>query len=196
MNDEDAREPADPGGSEPALGSEDASGTDRPSADDVDVQFASIIAHWDEQAPEPLGDGRPVVAETDWPDALAGSRVIGRSNADPDDASAVDGEGDGDRDAGGEQRLFGWRGHTPPPDDEHFEPPAPVLPPVHDATYWLAVAGMTLGPLLIVWAAVLSHDPDPGWWVLGGILLTVAGFGLMVLRGSGERDPDDNGAQV
>ena len=62
--------------------------------------------------------------------------------------------------------------------------------------YWLAVAGMTLGPLLVIWAAMVSRNPDPGWWVLTGIVLTVAGFGLMVLRGSGERDPDDNGAQV
>ena len=67
---------------------------------------------------------------------------------------------------------------------------------MHDATYWLAVAGMTLGPLTVIWAAMVSRNPDPGWWVLTGIVLTVAGFGLMVLRGSGERDPDDNGAQV
>ena len=56
--------------------------------------------------------------------------------------------------------------------------------------------GICLGPLVIVWAAVLSHNPDPGWWVLFGLAVTVAGFALMVLRGPGDRDPDDNGARV
>ena len=89
-----------------------------------------------------------------------------------------------------------WRGHTPAEVEEHFEPPDPALPPAHDATYWLALAGLVLGPLIVVWAAVISGDPDPGWWVLLGIVATIGGFGLMVMRGSGERDPDDDGAVV
>ncbi len=91
--------------------------------------------------------------------------------------------------------LSAWRSFLPAEDDEHFEPPEPELPPAHDATYWLAVFGVVAGPLLVLWAVVLSGNPDPGWWVLSGVSLTVAGFGLMILRGSGDRDPDD-GARV
>jgi len=155
-----------------------------PSATDIDSRFASIVAHWDEEAidapPDEWGPTLTPLAPTPdvAPDVARWPRP-GDEAADPDD-----------------EQLFGWRGYTPAEDDEHFDPPAPVLPPAHDATYWLAVLGICLGPLLIVWAAVLSRNPDPGWWVLLGIALTVAGFGLMVVRGSGDRDPNDNGARV
>ena len=68
---------------------------------------------------------------------------------------------------------------------------------MHDATYWAAVAGLVLGPLLVLWAAFLSGNPDPGWWIVTGIALTVVGFGLLVLRGSTDADTeDDDGAKV
>ncbi|HOF63244.1 MAG TPA: hypothetical protein PLL54_02985 [Dermatophilaceae bacterium] len=90
-----------------------------------------------------------------------------------------------------------WRGYEPLEEDEHFLPPDPELPPVHDATYWAAVAGLVLGPLLVLWAAFLSGNPDPGWWIVTGIALTVVGFGLLVLRGSTDADTeDDDGAKV
>jgi hypothetical protein len=49
---------------------------------------------------------------------------------------------------------------------------------------------------VVLWAAFFSGDPDPGWWIVTGIVMLVVGFGLMLARGSGERDPDDNGARV
>lgn len=187
VNDEDALEPGDSvaprEGSTPPEG-EPCFAADPPAVD-VDLQFASIIAHWEDVAPtRPLVDGpaAPSSADESLPPPISQQPVTG-----PQSAAGLD-----DDDA-----LFGWRGYAPPPEiDDHFAPGPPDLPPVHDATYWLAVAGMVLGPLIIVWAAVLSGNPDPGWWVLVGIAVTVAGFALMVLRGSGERDPDDNGARV
>ena len=207
VNDEEAREPSDPGGVEPTVPWEGASAAALSQPNDVDVEFASIIARWDDEASDPHIDGLPTVTiDTDRPEPLpsgpplsgpplSGPPLSGPPLSGPPEPTLPVHPMLSESADGGEQ-LFGWRGHTPPPDDEHFEIPTPVLPPAHDATYWLSVAGMTLGPLLILWAAVLSRDPDPGWWVLAGTVLTVAGFGLMVLRGSGERDPDDNGAQV
>ncbi|MGV1009616.1 MAG: hypothetical protein ACOYBY_13540 [Dermatophilaceae bacterium] len=90
-----------------------------------------------------------------------------------------------------------WRGYAPDEEvDEHFEPPEPDLPPAHDATYWLAAVGMAAGPLLVLWAVVFSGDPDPGWMVVAGLVLLAFGFGLLVMRGSGERDPDDDGSRL
>ena len=70
------------------------------------------------------------------------------------------------------------------------------LPPAHDATYWLAVVGMVAGPLLVLWAVVFSGNPDPGWLIVAGLLMLGFGFGLLVMRGSGERDPDDDGSRL
>ena len=207
VNDEDALEADDQGRSEPAGGPEETSATALPPLNEIDAAFASIVAHWDDPTPEPLDDRAADDAKGDaadltapaplapapLPPAYPATAHVAAPVGDAPDATTDHFSAAEDAD---EERLFGWRGHTPPPEDEHYQPPPPNLPPVHDATYWLAVAGMTLGPLLVIWAAMVSRNPDPGWWVLTGIVLTVAGFGLMVLRGSGERDPDDNGAQV
>ncbi len=191
VNDEAARESEDPDGPRDGSTPADADPTvvADPPAVDIDLQFASIIAHWEDE---------PVTTETDTiePDTIETvtiETVITETVTTQPSAPSTPPKTHDDED----ESLFGWRGYAPPPDiDDHFEPPPPDLPPAHDATYWLAVAGLTLGPVLIMWAAVFSNNPDPGWWVLFGIALTVAGFGLMVLRGSGERDPDDNGARL
>ena len=176
----------------------------RPGAggDDLDARFAEIVAGWDGTA-ETSGSALRGEWSVDLPvtDALPAS--------EPDLPRPATGRGptfDGDvgtDPAGASWSVHprppapGWRGHLPPEEDEHFVPPdPPALPPAHDATYWLALAGLTIGPLVVVWAAAFSGNPDPGWWVLLGIAATVVGFGLLVLRGSGERDPDDDGAQV
>jgi hypothetical protein len=121
---------------------------------------------------EPGGDA----PDRAGPGALGGEGPAYRTASDPDTQA--------------------WRGYLPDEPDEHFEPPEPQLPPPHDATYWLAVLGLVAGPLLVLWAVVLSGDPDPGWLILAGLLLTVGGFGLLVMRGSGERDPGDDGSRV
>ncbi len=165
------------------------------SSKDIDERFAAIVAHWDREpetpSSEPIGERlEPLEPFPAGPAEFSGH---------PPQAAApgrhTEPELEIESDPDGEQ-LFGWRGYTTADDEEHFEPPPPELPPVHDATYWLAVLGMCAGPLVVIWAAFLSRNPDPGWWVVLGIVLTAAGFGLMVLRGSTERDPDDNGARV
>ncbi len=140
--------------------------------------------------------------------AAAGSDSSGRdpqpNRTGTDDAEATDsapaGTGRDHSDSAGHDTSFEaeppWRGYLPEEPDEHFEPPEPQLPPAHDATYWLAVLGLVGGPLLVLWAVVFSSNPDPGWSVVAGILLTLAGFGLLILRGSGERDPGDDGSRL
>ncbi len=192
VSEQDAAETPDPIiGRDGAGGSDDAPQTDPPVID-IDLQFASIVSHWDDETPRHPGEVRPPAPPGDQAaaDVPAAAPV-----ADPNPAG---GGATPDRATGQEddEALLGWRGYILAEVEDHFEPPPPALPPAHDATYWLAVAGLTLGPLIVIWAAVLSGNPDPGWWVLCGLVLTMAGFGLMVLRGSGERDPDDNGARV
>ena len=125
-----------------------------------------------------------------------------------DDRSRGNADDPDDIDARFREIIAGWeattdpaapttpRSYEPTEPDDHFEPPAPTLPPAHDATFWLAIVGVVGGPLMILWATLLSGNPDPGWWVVAGIAATVVGFGLIVLRGSTERDPDDDGARV
>lgn len=167
-------------------------GEQDPRPEDIDAQFEAILAGWDQSAPT---SGSALLRELDLTYLHRPGPLDEPAEDEPHLRQSPDELLDADTDESTEPDT-GWRRHTPPEVEEHFEPPVPTLPPAHDATYWLAVAGLTLGPLLVVWAAVLSGDPDPGWWVLIGILATIAGFGLVVLRGSGERDPDDDGARV
>jgi hypothetical protein len=151
-------------------------------------------------ADEPAADDEPTADEptTDEPAATAGPAEPPEASTQPTNGSADDipagvgtaYEQETDPDAAP------WRGYLPDEPDEHFEPPEPQLPPAHDATYWLAVVGLVAGPLLVLWAVVLSGDPDPGWLIVAGLLLTIGGFGLLIMRGSGERDPDDDGSRV
>jgi hypothetical protein len=138
--------------------------------DDIDARFREIIAGWE--------------ATTDPAAPTTPQATVPEPTPTPIDSFAAD------------PIEAGWRSYEPPEADEHFEPPAPTLPPAHDATFWLAIVGVVGGPLIILWATLLSGNPDPGWWVVVGIAATVVGFGLIVLRGSTERDPDDDGARV
>ena len=180
-------------------------------AGEVDARFAQIVAGWGLTAPGSApADDPPAMPPAMLPapgDGSAGLPPGATGSTRPADpgrrpeplgrADAPDGPDSDLPTPGWDEPPLGWRGHVPPEEDEHFEPAPPApLPPAHDATYWLALAGLILGPLLVIWAAVLSHNPDPGWWVLLGVAATIVGFGLLVLRGSGERDPDDDGARV
>lgn len=81
--------------------------------------------------------------------------------------------------------------------DESFEPPAPAaLPPASDRTFWVALVGLVLGPVLLL-VALLGRDSLSSWWAWGGLALLVAGFGALVARLPRDRvDPGDNGARV
>lgn len=78
-----------------------------------------------------------------------------------------------------------------------FTPDPVELPPPEDLHYWAALIGLVSGPILVLY--VVFGDPvHRGWWLLGGLGLTVAGFVLLVMRMPAHRDPedDDDGARV
>ena len=104
-----------------------------------------------------------------------------------------------------------WRGPTGPsitdetPDlgadeddeDDGFVPPEVALPPGEDLHYWGAVAGLVLGPVMVLYV-VFARPFHATWWLLAGIAAIVLGFGLLVLRAPRERDPfdSDDGSRV
>lgn len=149
---------------------------------------------------DPPADREPLVAPPD-PDATAADPSAGTAGTPstanlPTAAGTPVGKDTTGAPADDDDLGSVWRGYRPAEIDEHFQPPDPPVPSARDATYWLSVVGLAGGPLLAIWAAVLSGNPDPGWLIVIGVLMTFAGFGLLVMRGSTERDPDDNGARV
>lgn len=154
---------------------------------EVDEQFAQIVAGWQQSAPT---SGSAELARADATDRSAEATPAGATPPDaippgvippdpispgvtppmlPPTAPAVapiptpaagPGNAPADRDAGGGEPS--WRGYRPAELDEHFEPPDPRVPSARDATYWLSVVGLAGGPVLAIWAAVLSGNPDPG----------------------------------
>lgn len=93
----------------------------------------------------------------------------------------------------------GWRtGPEAPDDDEHFVPEPVSLPPQEDLHFWGIVAGLVLGPLLLLWVVFVGGGAYESWWLFLSVVLTLVGFGLLVLRQPSRRDPedDDNGARL
>lgn len=88
------------------------------------------------------------------------------------------------------------RSYSPPEseDDDHFVPPPPPPLPAGDLHFWAIVAGLVLGPLLVVLSAVLPVLDD-GWTTVGAVL-TLVGFLLLVLRLPRHRGEGDWGARV
>lgn len=82
-------------------------------------------------------------------------------------------------------------------EDEGFTPGPVALPPPEDVHYWGALLGLIGGPLVILYVAI-AEPFYRGWWLFGGLALTVAGFLLLVMRMPAHRDPedDDDGARV
>lgn len=89
------------------------------------------------------------------------------------------------------------RSYEPPEeDDDHFVPPPPPPLPAGDLHFWAIVVGLVLGPVLVVLSAIVPLlDP---LWASVGLVLTVAGFVLLVLRQPRRRHPydGDDGARV
>jgi hypothetical protein len=103
-----------------------------------------------------------------------------------------------------------WRVSPPPagaapasrraePDDadDHYEPPPVTLPPQEDLHFWGAVVGLVGGPLLLLYVA-LARPFHSDRWFAAGVVLSLVGFGLLVLRQPRHRDPTDgdDGARV
>ncbi|MEO7421017.1 MAG: hypothetical protein ABIU87_01320 [Ornithinibacter sp.] len=82
-------------------------------------------------------------------------------------------------------------------DDEHFEPPAVRLPPQEDLHFWGAVLGLVAGPLLLLYVAMARPFHSTRWFI-ASVVLSVAGFALLVLRQPAHRDPTsgDDGARL
>ncbi|GAA5161974.1 hypothetical protein [Ornithinimicrobium tianjinense] len=82
------------------------------------------------------------------------------------------------------------RSYEPPEDedDEHFVPPPPPPLPAGDLHFWAIVIGLVLGPLLVALSAVVPLLSSV--WTTVGVLLTLAGFVLLVLRLPRRRDGD------
>ena len=194
---------------------------------DVDARFASIVARWDGpggrrrpdlrpttspspgRAPTPShrpgDDGDAPVDDTTEADAgePAAPPVAPRSpwvNPSPLDVvvpasawrAAEPADPATERAGGGRGGREGAR-----PTDEHFEPPEVELPPQEDLHFWGAVIGLVAGPLMLLWVVFARPSHSTRWFVVS-VVVSLVGFGLLVLRQPKHRDPTsgDNGARV
>ena len=83
-------------------------------------------------------------------------------------------------------------------DEEHFEPPPVTLPAVEDLSYWGALAGLILGPIVVIYA-VLTEPFSQTLIVTLGVLAFVGGFALLLWRQPARREDfghDDDGSRV
>ncbi len=82
-------------------------------------------------------------------------------------------------------------------EEEHFEPPEVVLPPQEDLHFWGAVIGLVAGPLMLLWVVFARPSHTTRWFVVS-VIVSLVGFGLLVLRQPKHRDPTsgDDGARV
>lgn len=88
------------------------------------------------------------------------------------------------------------RSYEPPEEEDHFVPPPPPPLPAGDLHFWGIVVGLVVGPLLVVFSAIVPLLDR--WFAALGMLLAVAGFVLLVLRQPRRRQPfdGDDGARV
>lgn len=178
------------------MSTEDQGGAAGTGADDlpdavVDARFAELVADWgqavDETPSTPAASADGAGPGEPTPDG----GHAGRPPVAPPTSLVFD--------------IPVWRGPTGPStldeteatDDEGYTPGPVDLPPGEDLHYWGAVAGLVIGPLLVLYVAI-ARPFYATWWLLGGIGLFVTGFVLLVLRAPVRRDPDDTdtGARV
>ncbi|MFD6191354.1 hypothetical protein [Streptomyces sp. NPDC060275] len=161
---------------------------------DEDAAWASIVAGYGEEPPDPPG-AKPFKSVEDL--ALLEPEVN-------DEKPSAD-RPSSDRPLGSSVAFapgIGPRDHTPaePSDDDfdaddegHFVPPEPPPLPETDPTSKFAWLGVVGGPVLLLLAVVLGWDMT--WWLttlsIGGFL---GGFATLVVRmRTGDEDDDDPG---
>ncbi len=89
-----------------------------------------------------------------------------------------------------------WREGSDPAEDDHFVPAETDPLPAGDLHFWGIVIGLTLGPLLVFLSALFPAVDTLPWGALG-MVGTVTGFVLLVLRSPRRRSGDDgSGARV
>lgn len=87
---------------------------------------------------------------------------------------------------------IGWREHEVEDEDDHFVPPPPPPLPAGDLHFWAILIGLTVGPVILILTHVFPLLRGEIWsWL--GVLLSVGGFVLLVLRSPTDRDPDATG---
>lgn len=139
--------------------------------DDIDTRFAEIVSRWDdppsEAHPSPTGRGGAPFFDAAPPPDAPEPPLVPESAVEPED------------------------------DEEGFDPPpvSPLPSPASDWPFYLALGGLVLGPLWLIWLVVASPTERSLMWLAGG--LTVVGFITVVARQPRDRDPDEgDGAQV
>ena len=157
---------------------------------DVDAAFAEIVAHWGDPDTSPVApwpaqeDAGEDRADDVTPDVLA----VGDTREETGD-EATDGVLAG---ASRDGVALGPRDHSPAEtEDEGYEPPEPPPIPRGDLTGRLAWAGVLLGPVFLLLAALVR--PDVGrWWIVLAVVAFVGGFVTLVARLPAHRGEDDN----
>jgi hypothetical protein len=188
---------------------------------DVDARFASIVARWDGPVPdadEPPADdapehptAEPAAAEVtdgdpaeDTGEADAGEPaappVTPRSpwvNPSPLDVVVPPSAWRAAQEPDAETAAAAAAAEEALAEDEHFEPPEVVLPPQEDLHFWGAVIGLVAGPLMLLWVVFARPSHTTRWFVVS-VIVSLVGFGLLVLRQPKHRDPTsgDDGARV
>lgn len=138
-------------------------------------------------------DINPPLRDFTAPDAPRGAA---RPRTDPPGGAAPPPPSSADDDPGSGPSQDAWRGWEESDEEEHFIPPTPALP-AGDLHLWSIVAGLLGGPLILILSEVfrvLRAD----WWTPVGLVVSVVGVVLLVLRLPKNRDYTDSsgGARV
>jgi hypothetical protein len=183
---------------------------------DVDEQFAAIMAHWDDVALglDPYGDPHPesdpprdptvnpppdpstrlpeirrVRDVDDLPDVEEARRDDRLRDVPVEVPQDADAEWDDD-----EPDASVWAHDDDP--EQHYSPPPPApLPSSEDKHFWLMIVALVAGPLLFLYLLLFNRDGN-GWWMLCALLVSIAGFVLLVLRQPLDRNDDDDGIRL
>ncbi|HWS58367.1 MAG TPA: hypothetical protein VN257_07490 [Actinotalea sp.] len=193
---------------------------------DVDARFASIVAQWEasvpdadeaDEADEADDAGTPASAhDTETPDdPVAGDEPDQAAAAAPPARPLPPWVNPSPLDV--VVPASAWR--TPEPmdaateraaaeadeaveaaiadEEPHFEPPEVVLPPQEDLSFWGAVIGLVAGPLMLLYV-VFARPFHSTRWFVAAVVVSLLGFGLLVMRQPAHRDPTsgDDGARV
>jgi len=168
---------------------------------DHDAMFADIVAHWNDDVPEPGPTPRPSADEAPGDeqagDEQAGTQTVDQPRVDHHHFSADPPE---TLPTPAQPQAIpapqAWRAHEVDPEyEEHFEPP-PIAPlPVGDLQFWAIIAGMCGGPLLLLYLVLFNREAGSGW-MLTAIAMSVGGFALLISRLPRDHEDDDDGARL